>query len=269
MAKSCSKNPYGLNPFELVTLTPGPLGHNDAASADSLLWFLGDTPGALGFNDHADPEVAAKVIHFTDKNKSPADRPGYSPSSLKISQAGLDFIWSEEFVEGISERLHWPKGASGVTLGAGYDMKERSEDEVASDLTGIGVSADVAKKVSKGAGLAGQDADSFVKKNRNLITIDDVQATKLLKLIIVDYESMIQHGVKVPLMQYEFDALVSFAYNPGGKLSKVIKNINKGYIGSAMKQIKSANTSGGKVLKGLVNRRRHEVNLFVKGQYTE
>ncbi|MDD2734870.1 MAG: M15 family metallopeptidase [Desulfuromonadaceae bacterium] len=60
MACSCSKKPYGYNPFEVATRTPGPLGCNDAGSPDTPFWFLGDTPGALGFNDHA--YLSAQVI---------------------------------------------------------------------------------------------------------------------------------------------------------------------------------------------------------------
>ena len=41
----------GLDPFELAARTPGPLGHNDAASPDSPNWLRGDTPGPLGTND--------------------------------------------------------------------------------------------------------------------------------------------------------------------------------------------------------------------------
>jgi hypothetical protein len=40
----------------MATRTCGSLGHNDAGSPDSTLWFLGDTPGSLGVNDHADPD---------------------------------------------------------------------------------------------------------------------------------------------------------------------------------------------------------------------
>jgi hypothetical protein len=62
-----------MNPFERAAFTPGPLGHNDAASPDSPFWFRGDTPGPLGFNDHADPSViakAAKAVASAKKNPS-------------------------------------------------------------------------------------------------------------------------------------------------------------------------------------------------------
>ncbi|QWV97210.1 glycoside hydrolase family 104 protein [Geomonas nitrogeniifigens] len=43
------------DPFQRPSLTPGPLGHNDAASPDTPRSFVGDTPGPLGVNDHAEP----------------------------------------------------------------------------------------------------------------------------------------------------------------------------------------------------------------------
>lgn len=49
--------PLGRDPFQRPTRTPGPLGHNDAASPDTPMSFVGDTPGPLGINDLADPNV--------------------------------------------------------------------------------------------------------------------------------------------------------------------------------------------------------------------
>lgn len=57
MAYSRSPYHYGRDPFQKPTTTPGPLGHNDAASPDTPAAFVGDTPGPLGINDHADPNV--------------------------------------------------------------------------------------------------------------------------------------------------------------------------------------------------------------------
>ncbi|MBU5638522.1 N-acetylmuramidase family protein [Geomonas sp. Red69] len=43
------------DPFQRPSLTPGPLGHNDAASPDTPRSFVGDTPGPLGHKDFASP----------------------------------------------------------------------------------------------------------------------------------------------------------------------------------------------------------------------
>lgn len=63
--------------------------------------------------------------------------------------------------------------------------------------------------------------------------------------------------------QQEFDALVSFAYNIGS-IDKLTQNgkRNKAQIAQAML---SYNKAGGKVLQGLVKRRKAEHDLFVSG----
>lgn len=68
-----------------------------------------------------------------------------------------------------SRQLHWPGGASGVTLGRGYDMHERSSAAVTSDLTESGVDAATAKKIAEGAGLSSAEAKDFVSENRKQI----------------------------------------------------------------------------------------------------
>jgi GH24 family phage-related lysozyme (muramidase) len=104
-------------------------------------------------------------------------------------------------------------------------------------------------------------------------TVDDV-----LKEDVKPFEAAVRK-VKVTLNQDEFDALVSFAFNigeTGFANSDALKEINKGkYNTGDAKQRTAAigliaaafarrNTSGGKVLKGLTNRRKHEADLFLK-----
>jgi hypothetical protein len=89
-----------------------------------------------------------------------------------LSQKGYDFIYKLETFKGRSERLHYPGGASGVTLGPGYDMKERGPEEIVRDLMAIGIDREVAKKASKAGGLKKRaEIDPFVETNKNLITL--------------------------------------------------------------------------------------------------
>src|SRR4051812_45937868 len=57
MSSSRIPGSAGFDPDKFSPLTPGPLGHNDAADPASPSWFLGDTPGALGVGDWADHDV--------------------------------------------------------------------------------------------------------------------------------------------------------------------------------------------------------------------
>jgi lysozyme len=75
------------------------------------------------------------------------------------------------------------------------------------------------------------------------------------------YEGAIKQCVKVPLHQYEYDAFVSFAYNIGSGAfcgSTLVKVLNEGRYADACAQISRWNKQAGKVLPGLVNRRKHE-----------
>lgn len=263
MANSRSPYHFGRDPFQPQPLTPGPLGHNDAASP-TLNALVGDTPGPLGVRDHAVPFQGSVIAEALTSNRVAARL----PFQMRISEEGVKFIWSEEFVPNISLKLHWPKGASGVTLGAGYDMKCRTRNEVRRDMHGIGLSDEIAERAAEGAGLSGPNAYAFVRDHAREFAITEAQAIMLLKIILPSYESVVRRLVKVCLVQHEFDALVSFAYNPGGRFRRVADLLNTKDTAGAMRTISSANTSGGKVLRGLVARRKREVDLFVKGAYT-
>ena len=79
------------------------------------------------------------------------------------------------------------------------------------------------------------------------------------------FEVAVRRLVKVPLTPYQFDALVSFAYNCGeGNLQKstLLKKVNAGDFDGAAKEFKKWNKGGGKVLPGLVRRRDSESLLF-------
>ena len=91
--------------------------------------------------------------------------------------------------------------------------------------------------------------------------ITQTQAESFLKNDLVIYENGVK-GTKLSLNQNQFDALVSFAYNCGvGSLKTLVANRN-------LKQISEAlllyNKAGGKVLAGLVRRRKAEKELFEK-----
>lgn len=73
--------------------------------------------------------------------------------------------------------------------------------------------------------------------------------------------------VTVPLNQNQFDALVSLSYNIGTGAfanSTLLKKLNAGDYDGAAAQFDVWNKAGGKVMKGLVNRRAAERKLFEK-----
>lgn len=77
--------------------------------------------------------------------------------------------WDSEGTEGgpnHSRILNVPPGASGLTLGRGYDMGSRSGPEIIQDLTDSDVTLDLARTISGAAGLQGQAARDFIVTNK-------------------------------------------------------------------------------------------------------
>jgi len=210
--------------------------------------------------------IGVSPLPMRSRNSLPS-MPSRSPHGLCISKNGLRFIYTHETVPGVSNRLHWPLGASGVTLGPGYDMKERNHATIVSDLRAIGVDQTIAEKAAMGAGLEDDEARLFAKKHHNLIDLTSQQQMQLLIWIEPSYEAKVKRSIHVDLKQHEFDSLVCFVYNPGGKISSVANLINNGRVADAMKEIRKRTISKGKVLQALVDRRRDEVDLYLNCNY--
>ena len=98
---------------------------------------------------------------------------------------------------------------------------------------------------------------------------DKQEAEVLLIHTLEDYDIYVSKYTKsVKLTQYQFDALVSFAFNCGlGNLSKstllkkVLSNPNDKDIAL---EFAKWNKAGGKVVQGLVKRRQKEAELYFK-----
>ena len=93
------------------------------------------------------------------------------------------------------------------------------------------------------------------------------EINELLKRDLVRFEQGVLRYITVPLNQYQFDSLVSFSFNLGlGTLqrSTVRQKINRGNIAGAITSLLKYNKGGGKVLKGLVLRRKDEAVLLGK-----
>lgn len=93
---------------------------------------------------------------------------------------------------------------------------------------------------------------------------EDVRA--LLAQDLVRFEKDVNATIKVELKQHQFDALVSFSFNVGtGAFSPeigVVKSLNSGLYHDVPRQLRKWNKAGGKVVKGLVNRREKEIQLW-------
>ena len=100
--------------------------------------------------------------------------------------------------------------------------------------------------------------------------ITQKQADLLLKYDVIPREKAVERLCAVPLSQNEFDALVSFVFNLGAgcfQRSTIRQKLNRGDRAGAAKVLLRYNRAGGKVIKGLVNRRMAEFKLFMSNQY--
>lgn len=110
---------------------------------------------------------------------------------VKEGQATFDAEGNDnEATRYFSRVIHWPGTArSGVTIGRGYDMGSRTQEEVKGDMIRAGVPLDKAIALSKAAGLKGDKARDFVKNNKQAIgKITHAQQIKLFDTIYPKYK---------------------------------------------------------------------------------
>jgi lysozyme len=109
------------------------------------------------------------------------------------------------------------------------------------------------------------DGKSLPDSWNKTFTLDEVY--DILAKDVTRFERGVNKYITVPLRQNEFDALVSFSFNLGlGVLqrSTIRQALNRGDKAAAIQSLLKYNKAGGKVLKGLDNRRKDEAALFNK-----
>lgn len=124
-------------------------------------------------------------------------RSSYTMKSVTVPVKG-GLTWDTEGDEGgryHSRRLHVPDGNSGLTLGRGYDLRQRMSADVQADLANAGVMGDIAFKISTAAGKWGLDASQFVIDNDLL----DYEITPQVQLKLFEkvYEFMLKEVKRI------------------------------------------------------------------------
>ena len=98
-------------------------------------------------------------------------------------------------------------------------------------------------------------------------SITESQADELLLDDVAERAKKLEDLIQVPVNDHQFGAIVSFAYNVGiGAFtnSTLRRKLNAGDYDGAAAEFKRWNKAGGKVLNGLIRRRKAEEALFVK-----
>ena len=97
--------------------------------------------------------------------------------------------------------------------------------------------------------------------------IDDATIAAEFSNQIKTYENAVKNAVIVPLTQSQFNALVSLCYNIGAVAfarSTLVRELNQSRYQAACRAFAMWNKAGGRVIKGLANRREKEMVEFFR-----
>lgn len=95
------------------------------------------------------------------------------------------------------------------------------------------------------------------------MVITALQADQILSSDLAAVEADVNCHVKAPINQNQFDALVSFDFNTGGlDRSSVLGAVNSHNFAAVAPDLMKWVYAGGRILRGLVNRRTAEGRLF-------
>ena len=111
-----------------------------------------------------------------------------------------------------------------------------------------------------------EDRDAFQTRPEDMRIYPMQEVDDILKLDLQRFERGVERFCPTPLTQGMFDALVSFSYNVGlGTLqrSTLRQKVLRGDKGGAAEELLKYCMAGGKILKGLQNRRMDERALFL------
>lgn len=114
-------------------------------------------------------------------------RPSVLPNPLKVAfgQATFDAEGREDAGPYFSRTIHWPGGASGVTIGRGYDLGGRSASRITLDLLSAGVPHGDAAWLARAAGLRGEGARIFFERERGASpTLGLVEQQRLFEKVV-------------------------------------------------------------------------------------
>lgn len=100
------------------------------------------------------------------------------------------------------------------------------------------------------------------------MVITTSQSREILRADLRRFEQAVNDCVLLPLTQYQFDALVSLAFNIGEgafRRSTLVKLLNRGDYRGAAEQFLVWKNAGGRPI--LLSRRQREKRLFEEGRY--
>jgi GH24 family phage-related lysozyme (muramidase) len=200
---------------------------------------------------------------------------------MKSSQTAFNLIVSEEsgdqryYVQHY-QHFDWPQGASGPTIGIGYDCGYVAHEEAANDWLGI-VSENTLAQIFLACGLKGEAAHNFVRVYGSSVTITWDQALKEFSdREMPKWEEWVNEALPNTdmLSGDSYGALVSLSYNrgcsfnlPGSRYAEM-RSIRQHMIAKRFDQIPGDFLSMRRLWPvggDLWRRREHEAALFQAG----
>lgn len=198
--------------------------------------------------------------------------------SLVISRSGLDQLIDHEVSSKAyyNRRLKkpvWPGGASGITVGIGYDLGYNSRKQIQGDWSGKLPDRQLDRLVEV-SGLKGEAARDALKRVK-VVEVDFDTASDVF------YQRTLQRYAQATRKTYEGvealfpdaqSALLSLVYNRGTAMSGARRKemaeirplvLQQDYVGIANKIIEMKRLWEGKGLDGLLKRRDDEARLVL------
>lgn len=108
-------------------------------------------------------------------------------ADFKVDEGQLTF--DAEGTEGgryHSRTPEWPGGASGVTIGRGYDLGQRPSSQITEEMSAAGMSAEAVAAYLKSQGLQGEEAHAWLKKHKD--ELPEISAAEQKKLFEIAYD---------------------------------------------------------------------------------
>jgi hypothetical protein len=140
---------------------------------------------------------------------------------LRSSQAAIDLISSQEVYQAAIQKPEWPGGASGVTIGIGYDCVYSRPDQIAADW-GDKLPAAMVHALESVAGIQGPSARSHAAELHGIVTVLwHVAMSVFTQRDMPKWESIVARALPNTdkLSGDSFGALVSLAYNRGASFN--------------------------------------------------
>ncbi|MGZ8432753.1 MAG: lysozyme [Candidatus Binatia bacterium] len=89
------------------------------------------------------------------------------------------------------------------------------------------------------------------------------EANDLLRKDMAKFQKWLASDARAPLWQHQYDALCALSFNVGRlRNTKTLETVNKERHDEVPEWIKKWNKAGGRILKGLVNRRESEAEMY-------